>query len=93
MKEEENWAKKVGLAKIRKLYWTFIDESIARDMVNSYNHANQYVKLKGRQIDMGEEGVANFFGLFHERVAPTRRESYNPIVATYFICDEHEHYV
>jgi hypothetical protein len=40
MKEEENWAKKVGLAKIRKLYWTFIDESIARDMVNSYNHAN-----------------------------------------------------
>ncbi len=93
MKEEENWAKKVELAKIRKLDWTFIDELVVRDMVNNYNHANQYVKLKGRQIDMGEEGVARIFGLFHEGVGPIGRESYNPIVATYFIGDEHEHYI
>jgi len=26
MKEEVNWAKKVGLAKIKKLDWTFVDE-------------------------------------------------------------------
>jgi hypothetical protein len=42
---------------------------------------------------MGEEGVANVFGLSHERVVPTGKESYNPIVATYFIGDEHEHYI
>ncbi len=42
-------------------------------MVNNYNHANQYVKLKGRQINIGE-GVARFFGLSHEGVVPIGRE-------------------
>jgi hypothetical protein len=72
---------------------TFVDELVVRDMVSSYNHANQYVKLKGRQIDMGEEGVEIFLGLSHEGVVPIGKESYNPIVATYFIGDEHEHYI
>jgi phage gp37-like protein len=62
-----------------------------KEMVNSYNHANQYVKLKGRQIDVREEGVAKKFGLSHEGVVLIGRESYNPIVATYFTGDEHEH--
>lgn len=72
---------------------TFVDELVVRNMVSSYNHANQYVKLKGRQINMGEEGVEFFFGLSHERVVPIGKESYNSIVATYFIGDEHEHYI
>ncbi len=37
-------------------------------MVSSYNNSNQYVKLKGRQIDIKEEGVARIFGLSHEGV-------------------------
>jgi hypothetical protein len=61
MKEEGDWVKKVGLAKIKKLDWSPIDEPIVKEMVNNYNHANQYVKLKGRQINV--RGVANFFGL------------------------------
>jgi len=46
--------------------------------------------LKGRQIDVGE-GVARI--LSHEGIVPIGKESYNPIVATYFIGDEHEHYI
>ncbi len=37
-------------------------------MVGSYNNANQYVKLKGRQIDIKEKGVARIFGASHEGV-------------------------
>jgi hypothetical protein len=63
-----------------------------KEKVNIYNHSNQYVKLKGRQINKGE-GVARIFGLSCERVVPIGRESYNPIVATCFIENEHEHYI
>jgi hypothetical protein len=31
--------------------------------------------------------------LSHEGIVPIGKESYNPIVATYFIGDEHEHYI
>jgi hypothetical protein len=54
MKEEAEWAKKVGLTKIRKLNWTLINEPKMKEMMNSYNHANQYVRLKGKQINIGE---------------------------------------
>jgi hypothetical protein len=91
MKEEGDWVKKVGLAKIKKLDWSPIDEPIVKEMVNNYNHANQYVKLKGRQINV--RGVAKIFGLSYERVVPIGRESYNPIVATYFIKYEHKHFI
>jgi hypothetical protein len=37
--------------------------------------------------------VARIFGISHERIVLIGRESYNPIVATYFIRDEHEHYI
>jgi hypothetical protein len=70
-----------------------VDEPIVKEMISNYNHADQYVKLKGRQIDVGEEGVARIFGLSREGIIPIGRESYNPIVATYFIGDEHEHYI
>jgi hypothetical protein len=60
-------------------------------MVNNYNYANRYVKLKGKQINI--KGVARIFGLSHEGVVPIGKESYNPIIATYFIKDEHEHYI
>jgi len=68
-----------------------IDELVVKEMVNNYNHANWYVKLKGRQNDEG--GVARIFGLSYEGVVPIGRESYNLIVATCFIGDEHEHYI
>jgi hypothetical protein len=45
-----------------------------KEMINNYNHANQYVKLKGRQIDIGE-GVVNFFGLSCEDIIPIGIES------------------
>jgi hypothetical protein len=61
MKEEADWAKKVRLTKIRKLDWTLVDEPIVKEMMNSYNHANQYVKLKGKQINIGE-GMGRIFG-------------------------------
>jgi hypothetical protein len=40
MKEEANWAKKVGLARIRKLNWTLVDELVMKEMINSYNHVD-----------------------------------------------------
>ncbi len=57
-------------------------------MISNYNHADQYVKLKGRQINIGK-GVARVFGLSHKEIVPIGRESYNPIVTTYFIGNEH----
>jgi hypothetical protein len=72
MKEEGDWAKKVKFAQIRKLDWTPIDEPIVKEMVNNYNHANQYVKLKGRQINVGK-GVARIFVLSPEGVVPIGR--------------------
>ncbi len=51
------------------------------------------MKLKGKQINVGEEGVARIFGLSCEGIVPIGRKKYNPIVATYFIRDEHEHYI
>ncbi len=78
MKEEADWAKKVKLAKIKKLDWIIMDKPVVKEMINGYNHANQYVKLKGRQIDVGEEGVARIFGLSRERIVPIGKESYNP---------------
>jgi hypothetical protein len=63
-----------------------------KEMVSNYNHVNQYVKMKGRQINVGE-GMARIFGLSSEGVVPIGKESYNPIVATYFTRDEHEHYI
>jgi hypothetical protein len=92
-KEKVNWVKKVRHDQIRKLNWILGDELVMKEMVNSYNHVNQYVKLKGRQIDVGKEGVARSFGLSHERVVQIGRESYNPIVATYFTRDEYERYI
>jgi hypothetical protein len=61
MKVEAKWAKKIGLTKIRKLNRTLIDEPIMKEMMNTYNHANQYVKLKGKQINIGE-GMGRIFG-------------------------------
>ncbi len=89
MKEEKDWAKKVRLAKIKKLKWTLVDELVVKEMIHSYNHADQYVKLKGRQINVGE-GMARIFGLSHEGIVPIGKESYNPIVVTYFIGNEDE---
>jgi hypothetical protein len=40
MKEEIDWAKKVGLAKIRKLDWTLVDKPVVKEMISSYKHAN-----------------------------------------------------
>jgi hypothetical protein len=37
--------------------------------------------------------MARNFCLSHERIIPIGRKSYHPIVATYFIGDEHEHYI
>jgi hypothetical protein len=51
-----------------------------KEMIGNYNHADQYVKLKGRQINVGE-GMAD------------GKESYYPIVVTYFIGNEDEHYI
>jgi hypothetical protein len=74
MKEEVDWAKKARLAKIKKLNWILIDELIVKEMINNYNHANQYVKLKGKQIDIGE-GVVKFFGISCEKIVPIGIES------------------
>jgi hypothetical protein len=39
MKEKVDWAKKIGLAKIRKLDWSLVDEQVVKEMINNYNHA------------------------------------------------------
>jgi hypothetical protein len=50
------------------------------------------VKLKRRQIDIGE-GMARIIGLSREGIVPIGRKSYNLIVAIYFIGNEHEPYI
>ncbi len=47
MKEKANWAKKVGLAKIRKLDWTLVDEPVVKELIISYNRVDQY-QLEGK---------------------------------------------
>jgi hypothetical protein len=40
MKEKVDWAKKVGLAMIRKLDWTLVDELVVKEMISSSNHTD-----------------------------------------------------
>jgi hypothetical protein len=47
-------------------------------MIGSYNYVDQYVKLKGKQINVGK-GVARIFGLSRKGIVPIGRESYNPM--------------
>jgi hypothetical protein len=93
MKEKANWAKKIGLAKIKKLDWTLVDEPVVKEMINNYNRVDQDMNLKGKQIDVGEEGMARIFCISYKRIIPIGKESYKPIVATYLIGNEHEHYI
>jgi hypothetical protein len=44
-----------------------VDELVVKEMISNYNHVNQCVKLKGRQINI-EEGVARIFGLSRKRI-------------------------
>ncbi len=37
--------------------------------------------------------MARIFGLSCKQIVPIGKESYNLIIATYFIGDEHEHYI
>ncbi len=64
-----------------------------KEMISSYNHVDQYFKPKGKHIDIGKEAMTRIFGLSCEGTVPIGRESYNPIVVTYFIGYEHEHYI
>ncbi len=68
----KDWAKKVRLAKIKKLDWTLVDELIVKEMISSYDHADQYVELKGKQINIGE-GMAMIFVLSREGIVPIGR--------------------
>jgi len=40
MKEEANWAKKIGFSTIKKLDYTLMDEPVVKEMINIYNHAD-----------------------------------------------------
>ncbi len=68
----KDWAKKERLAKIKKLDWTLVDELIVKEMIGSYDHADQYVELKGKQINIGE-GMAMIFVLSREGIVPIGR--------------------
>jgi hypothetical protein len=63
MKEEVDWAKKVGFAKIRKLDWTVVNELVVKELINNYNHADQYVKLKGRQNQCRRRNDKDFLSI------------------------------
>jgi hypothetical protein len=38
MREEIDWAKKVGVARIKKLDWTLVKELVVKEMISNYNH-------------------------------------------------------
>jgi len=59
-------AKKVRLAKIRKLDWTLVDEPVVKELIISYNRVDRYINLKGKQIDIGEEGTVRIFCLSYK---------------------------
>jgi len=45
--QEGTWAKKVGLASLKKLDWTHINEPLVKELICSFNYDDQYVKLQG----------------------------------------------
>ncbi len=79
------WAKKVGLTSLKKLDQTCINEPLAKELFYSFNYDNQYVKLRGQQINISEEGIAKVFKLPCEGLMAGTQEGYNGVVATYFV--------
>jgi len=61
--QEGAWAKKVGLASLKKLDWTHINEPLVKKLICSFNYDDQYVKLQGQQINISEEGIVKVFKL------------------------------
>jgi hypothetical protein len=55
--QEGAWAKKVGLASLKKFNWTHINKPLAKELICSFNYDDQYAKLQRQQIDIGKEGI------------------------------------
>jgi hypothetical protein len=91
--QEGAWAKKVGLALLKKIDWTHINEPLAKELICSFNFDNQYVKLQGRQIDIGKEGIVKVIKLPCEGLMARAVEGYNGVVATYFVGFQQDHYI
>ncbi len=72
---------------------THINELLAKKLVCSFNYDDQYVKLQGRQIDIGEEGIVKVFKLPWEGLMARTLEGYNGVVATYFVGFQQDHYI
>lgn len=46
--QKEAWAKKVGLALLKKFNWIHINKPLEKELICSFNYDNQYVKLERR---------------------------------------------
>jgi hypothetical protein len=83
----------VGLAPLKKLDWTHINEPMAKELIYSFNYDDRYVKLQGQQINISEEGIVNVFKLPCKGLMARALEWYNGVVATYFVSTQQDHYI
>jgi hypothetical protein len=91
--QEGACVKKVGLASLKKLDWIHINEPLVKELICSFNDDNQYVKLQGRQIDIGEEGIVKVFKLPCKGLMAGAQEGFDGVDATYFVRTQQDHYV
>jgi len=52
---------------MKKFDWTSIDELLMKELICNFNYIDQYIKFKGRQVDVGER-ISQFFELFLGRI-------------------------
>jgi len=47
---------------MKKFDWTSTDELLMKELICNFNYIDQYIKFKGREVDVGE-GISQFFEL------------------------------
>jgi hypothetical protein len=62
------------------------------ELIYNFNYDDEYVKLQGQQINIGEEGITKVFKLPCEGLM-VAKEGYNNVATTYFIGTQQDHYV
>jgi len=66
---------------------------LPKKLICSFNYDNQYVKLQGQQINIGEEGITKVLNLSYEGLMARAQEGCNGVIATYFANTQQEHYL
>ncbi len=72
--------------------WNSIDELLMEELIYNFNYIDQYIKLKGWQVDVGK-GISQNFELSCEGFMLGGGERYKHDVGTYSDGKKQDHYV